>query len=64
MTMNIRKGWPWVLLLLTFTLVVTVFTVSAEGVSPYRIVLTAPGGWTDGQGAVIKATVSDPESIG
>ena len=64
MTMNIRKGWPWVLLLLTFTLVVTVFTVSAEGVSPYRIVLTAPGGWTDSQGAVIKATVSDPESIG
>ena len=65
MTMRMRKGRPWLLiLLLAFTLLLAVSTVRAEGASPYRIVLTAPGGWTDSHGAVIKVTVTDRESIG
>ena len=60
-----RKGRPWLLiLLLAFTLLLAVSTVRAEVASPYRIVLTAPGGWTDSHGAVIKVTVTDRESIG
>lgn len=33
-------------------------------VNPYRIVLVAPGGWTNNNGAEINATVTDKESIG
>ena len=32
--------------------------------NPYRIVLVAPGGWTNSNGAEIKVTVTDKESIG
>ena len=32
--------------------------------NPYRIVLIAPGGWTNNNGAEIKATVTDKNSIG
>lgn len=32
--------------------------------NPYRIVLVAPGGWTNNNGAEIKATVTDKNSIG
>ena len=64
MTMRMRKGRPWLLiLLLAFTLLLAVSTVRAEGASSYRIVLTAPGGWTDSHGAVIKVTVTDREHI-
>ena len=30
--------------------------VPMESVSPYRIILTAPGGWTSGNGAVMKVS--------
>lgn len=38
--------------------------VPAEAVSPYRIVLTAPGGWSSNNGAVMKVSVTDRDSLG
>lgn len=32
--------------------------------NPYRIVLVAPGGWTNNNGAEIKATITDKNSLG
>lgn len=65
MTMRMRKGEPRLLiLLLAFALLMTAIPAKADTSSPYRIVLTAPGGWTDTQGAVIKVTVNDRDSIG
>ena len=38
--------------------------VPMESVSPYRIILTAPGGWTSGNGAVMKVSVTDKDRLG
>ena len=35
-----------------------------ENVSPYRIVLTAPGGWTSGNGAIMKVSITDKDKLG
>ena len=32
--------------------------------NPYRIVLVAPGGWTNNNGAAVKATITDKNGIG
>ena len=38
--------------------------VPMESVSPYRIILTAPGGWTSGNGAVMKVSITDKDRLG
>ena len=38
--------------------------VPMESVSPYRIILTAPGGWTSGKGAVMKVSITDKDKLG
>ena len=38
--------------------------VPMESVSPYRIILTAPGGWTSGNGAVMKVSIADKDRLG
>lgn len=38
--------------------------VPMESVSPYRIILTAPGGWTSGNGAVMKVSIADKDKLG
>lgn len=38
--------------------------VPMESVSPYRIILTAPGGWTSGNGAVMKVSITDKDKLG
>lgn len=35
-----------------------------ESVSPYRIILTAPGGWTSGNGAIMKVSITDKDKLG
>ena len=69
--MRMRKhGGRMLLLLLTAALLLGTCSGMAEGEAPvlpgnpYRIVLVAPGGWTNNNGAEIKATVTDKESIG
>lgn len=37
--------------------------IPMESVSPYRIVLTAPGGWSS-NGAVMKVSITDRENMG
>ena len=37
----------------------TLLPADAESASPYRIVLTAPGGWSSGNSAVMKVSVTD-----
>lgn len=44
--------------------VTTPTEVPMESVSPYRIVLTAPGGWSNNNGAVMKVSVTDRNSLG
>ena len=38
--------------------------VPMESVSPYRIILTAPGGWTSGNGAIMKVSITDKDRLG
>ena len=38
--------------------------VPMESVSPYRILLTAPGGWTSGKEAVMKVSITDKDKLG
>ena len=38
--------------------------VPMESVSPYRIILTAPGGWTSGNGAIMKVSITDKDKLG
>lgn len=38
--------------------------IPKEEVSPYRIVLTAPGGWSSSNSAVIKVSLQDPSGLG
>ena len=74
-----KRGMRLLLLLLIASMLVGICPGMAETVSgpeevateapvlpgnPYRIVLIAPGGWTNNNGAEIKATVTDKESIG
>ena len=74
-----KRGMRLILLLLIASMLVGICPGMAETVSdpadvateapalpgnPYRIVLIAPGGWTNNNGAEIKATVTDKESIG
>ena len=70
---NKRSMWLMSLLLLIAVLMTAVFPAFAESdleetlvaaLSPYRIVLTAPGGWTNNNGAVMKVSVTDRENIG
>ena len=42
----------------------TLLPADAESASPYRIVLTAPGGWSSGNSAVMKVSVTDINHIG
>lgn len=44
--------------------VTTPTEVPMESVSPYRVVLTAPGGWSNNNGAVMKVSVTDRNSLG
>lgn len=74
-----KRGLRLILLLLIASMLVDICPGMAETVSdpaateteapvlpsnPYRIVLIAPGGWTNNNGAEIKATVTDKENIG
>ena len=74
-----KRGMRLILLLLIASMLVGICPGMAETMSdpeevateapvlpgnPYRIVLIAPGGWTNNNGAEIKATVTDKESIG
>ena len=38
--------------------------VPMESVSPYRIILTAPDGWTSGNGAIMKVSITDKDKLG
>ena len=65
-----RDARRLILLLLTASMLIGVFPGMAETEAPvlpgnpYRIVLVAPGGWTNNNGAEIKATIADKNSIG
>ena len=74
-----KRGMRLILLLLIASMLAGICPGMAETVSdpaaaeteapvlpnnPYRIVLIAPGGWTNNNGAEIKATVTDKNSIG
>ncbi len=76
MTMR-KRGRRMILLLMIASMLMSICPGMAETVNnlsgaetpvlpanPYRIVLVAPGGWTNNNGAEIKATVTDKESIG
>ena len=75
--MMISKRFIAVLLLLTMLMtaacpmmafaeddVIAPTEVPMESVSPYRIVLTAPGGWSNNNGAMMKVSVTDRNSLG
>lgn len=65
MTLRMRNSRPlWLLVFLSVIMVLTACTVRAEEVNPYRIVLTAPGGWTNNNAAVIKVSITDRGNIG
>ena len=65
MTLRMRNARPlWLLVFLIVIMTLTACTVRAEEVNPYRIVLTAPGGWTNNNAAVIKVSITDRGNIG
>ena len=65
MTLRMRNARPlWLLVFLSVIMALTACTVRAEEVNPYRIVLTAPGGWTNNNAAVIKVSITDRSNIG
>ena len=65
MTLRMRNARPlWLLVFLIVIMTLTACTVRAEEVNPYRIVLTAPGGWTNNNAAVIKVSITDRSNIG
>ena len=65
MTLRMRNARPlWLLVFLSVIIALTACTVRAEEVNPYRIVLTAPGGWTNNNAAVIKVSITDRGNIG
>ena len=60
-----RNARPlWLLVFLSAIIALTACTVRAEEANPYRIVLTAPGGWTNNNAAVIKVSITDRSNIG
>ena len=70
MKMNKRSKRFFALLLITM-MTAAVFPSLAEStedvfetVSPYRIVLTAPGGWANDTSAAVKVSITDPENRG
>ena len=65
MTLRMRNSRPlWLLVFLSVIIALTACTVRAEEANPYRIVLTAPGGWTNNNAAVIKVSITDRSNIG
>ena len=65
MTLRMRNVRPlWLLVFLSVIIALTACTVRAEEANPYRIVLTAPGGWTNNNAAVIKVSITDRGNIG
>ena len=65
MTLRMRNARPlWLLVFLSAIIALTACTVRAEEANPYRIVLTAPGGWTNNNAAVIKVSITDRSNIG
>ena len=65
MTLRMRNARPlWLLVFLSVIIALTACTVRAEEANPYRIVLTAPGGWTNNNAAVIKVCITDRSNIG
>ena len=65
MTLRMRNArLLWLLVFLSVIMALTAYTVRAEEVNPYRIVLTAPGGWTNNNAAVIKVSITDRGNIG
>lgn len=65
MTLRMRNARPlWLLVFLSVIMALTACTVRAEEANPYRIVLTAPGGWTNNNAAVIKVSITDRGNIG
>ena len=65
MTLRMRNARPlWLLVFLSAIIALTACTVRAEEANPYRIVLTAPGGWTNNNAAVIKVSITDRGNIG
>ena len=65
MTLRMRNARPlWLLVFLSVIIALTACTVRAEEANPYRIVLTAPGGWTNNNAAVIKVSITDRGNIG
>ena len=65
MTLRMRNYRSlWLLVFLSVIIALTACTVRAEEANPYRIVLTAPGGWTNNNAAVIKVSITDRGNIG
>lgn len=65
MTLRMRNARPlWLLVFLSVIIALTACTVRAEEANPYRIVLTAPGGWTNNNATVIKVSITDRSNIG
>ena len=65
MTLRMRNARPlWLLVFLSVIIALTACSVRAEEANPYRIVLTAPGGWTNDNAAVIKVSITDRGNIG
>lgn len=65
MTLRKRNVRPlWLLVFLSVIIALTACTVRAEEANPYRIVLTALGGWTNNNAAVIKVSITDRSNIG
>ena len=65
MTLRMRNFRSlWLLVFLSVIIALTACTVRAEEANPYRIVLTAPGGWTNNNAAAIKVSITDRGNIG
>ena len=60
------RGKRLLLLLLAAAMLAAVSLAAAEqeAVSPYRIVLTAPGGWSGSNSAAVRVSITDRDSIG
>lgn len=66
----LRRGTAWLLLAVLMTLTCCSLAlaegeqVPMESVSPYRVVLTVPGGWSNTNSATVQVSITDKDNLG
>lgn len=66
----LRRGTVWLLLAVLMTLTCCSLAlaegeqVPMESVSPYRVVLTVPGGWSNTNSATVQVSITDKDNLG